>query len=74
MPDSLERKLAVILHADVVGSTRLVQRSEALAHQGIVAVFKGFAAIIKAHGGSIQVDSVPDRGTTFCIRLPLTNN
>ena len=30
--------------------------------------------IIKAHGGSIQVDSVPDRGTTFCIRLPLTNN
>ncbi len=30
--------------------------------------------IIKAHGGSIQVNSVPDRGTTFCIRLLLTNN
>jgi TolB-like protein len=54
LPDSLERKLAVILHADVVGSTRLVQRSEALAHQGIVAVFKGFAAIIKAHGGVVH--------------------
>ena len=28
-----ERKLAVIMHADVVGSTALMQRAETLAHQ-----------------------------------------
>ena len=31
MPDSSDRKLAVILHADIAGSTQLVQRDEALA-------------------------------------------
>ena len=31
--DPLNRKLAVILHADVVGSTALVQQNETLAHQ-----------------------------------------
>ena len=30
--DQLSRKLAVILHADVVGSTALVQKNETLAH------------------------------------------
>lgn len=29
-------------------------------------------AIIKNHGGSIQVNSTPDRGTSFTVRLPLT--
>jgi signal transduction histidine kinase len=27
--------------------------------------------IVRQHGGTIQVESVPDRGTTFTIRLPL---
>jgi signal transduction histidine kinase len=30
------------------------------------------AKIIQAHGGSIEVDSQPDQGTTFEIRLPLS--
>ena len=33
MADSPSRKLTVILHADVVGSTALVQEDEALAHE-----------------------------------------
>jgi len=28
-------------------------------------------AVAEAHGGSIGVDSVPDRGTTFTIDIPL---
>jgi TolB-like protein len=47
----LPRKLAVILHADVVDSTRLVQRNERLAHERIQATFQRFAETIKAYGG-----------------------
>ena len=45
------RKLAVLLHADVVGSTALVQANESLAHQRIQACFKNFAGIIESYGG-----------------------
>lgn len=44
--DRLSRELAVILHADVVGSTRLVQKDEVLAHQRIQTVFKSFSKTI----------------------------
>jgi hypothetical protein len=40
--DQLSRKLTVILHADVVGSTSLVQRNETLAHERIQSVFRQF--------------------------------
>ena len=40
------RKLAVILHTDVVGSTALVQQDEALAHQRIRDVFNHFSSTI----------------------------
>ena len=49
--DHLTRKLAVILHADVVGSTLLVQQNETLAHERIQAVFHHFSETIKTYGG-----------------------
>jgi len=39
------------VHADVVGSTALVQRDETLAHERIQAAFRRFAEIIGSHGG-----------------------
>jgi adenylate cyclase len=49
--DHLSRKLAVILHADVVGSTSLVQQNETLAHERIQAAFHHFSKTIKTYGG-----------------------
>jgi adenylate cyclase len=46
------RKLAVILHADVVGSTNLVQRDETLAHTRIQDVFHRFSETIELYGGA----------------------
>jgi len=47
----LSRKLAVILHADVVGSTLLVQKNEVLAHERIQAAFHQFSETINSYGG-----------------------
>jgi len=49
--DHLSRKLAVILHADVVGSTLLVQRNETLAHTRIQTTFQRFSETIRDYGG-----------------------
>jgi len=49
--DQLTRKLAVILHADVVGSTYLVQQNETLAHERIQSAFNRFSETIIAYGG-----------------------
>jgi adenylate cyclase len=49
--DQLSRKLAVILHADVVGSTALVQQNEALAHERIKGAFDRFSEVISSYGG-----------------------
>jgi len=49
--DRLSRKLAVILHADVVGSTSLVQKNEALAHERIQATFHNFSEAINSYSG-----------------------
>ena len=51
MTEDTTRKLAVLLHADVVDSTRLVQLDETLAHHRIQDVFKRLAKIIENHGG-----------------------
>ena len=48
------RKLAVILHADVMGSTALVQRNETIAHERIRNAFERFSDIIRAYGGIPQ--------------------
>ncbi len=50
----LTRKLAVILHADVVGSTSLVQKNEALAHERIQSVFHDFSETIHSYGGNTR--------------------
>ena len=49
--DRLSRKLAVIVHADVVGSTILVQKNESLAHTRIQDTFRRFSLTIAAYGG-----------------------
>jgi class 3 adenylate cyclase len=45
------RKLVVILHADVVGSTALVQRDEALAHERIQDALHRFSGTIESYNG-----------------------
>ena len=52
--DRLSRKLAVLLHADVVGSTTLVQKNETLAHQRIQSLFKSFTKTIDAYCGTTR--------------------
>ena len=47
----LSQKLAVILHADVVGSTVLVQRDERLAHLRITDAFKRLSETVASYGG-----------------------
>ncbi len=51
MAERPSRKLAVLLHADVVSSTALVQLDESLAHERIRDAFQRFADIIVTHGG-----------------------
>ena len=52
MAEHPTRQLAVILHADVVGSTALVQRDETLAHTRIQDVFHRFSETIDLYGGA----------------------
>jgi len=47
-------KLAVILHADVAGSTLLVQQDEQVAHQRIRDSFQRFAKIISSYHGRVR--------------------
>lgn len=49
--DHLSRRLAVILHADVVGSTVLVQKNEVIAHERIRDTFERFSRVIANFGG-----------------------
>lgn len=51
MEERSPRKLAVILHADVVGSTTLVQKNESLAHARIRDTFHRFSGTIEAYNG-----------------------
>lgn len=48
------RVLAVLLHADVAGSTALVQREETLAHARITEAFRRLASTIKDYGGTVH--------------------
>jgi len=48
------RKLAVLLHADVIGSTALVQLNETVAHARIQDAFQRFSQTITQHHGTTQ--------------------
>ena len=50
----ISRKLAVIVHADVAGSTALVQRDETLAHKRINEAFRRFSSIIQEYNGTVH--------------------
>ena len=50
-PMATRSKLAVILHADVVGSTVLVQQDEHAAHDRFQEAFRKLASAIAAYGG-----------------------
>jgi adenylate cyclase len=52
--DRLSGKLAVILHADVAGSTQLVQQDEQLAHERIQDAFRRFGDTIGKYHGRVQ--------------------
>ena len=52
--DRLSGKLAVILHADIAGSTALVQQDEQLAHERIQDAFRRFGETIEKYQGRIQ--------------------
>ena len=52
MEEGPSRKLAVILHADVVGSTDLGHQNETLAHQRINDTFVRFSKTIESYGGT----------------------
>ena len=54
MTEEPTRKLAVLLHADVIDSTLLVQLDETLAHARIRDVFKRFSVTITEHNGTTQ--------------------
>ncbi len=51
MDESQTRKLAVIVHADNVGSTELVQRNETIAHSRITDTFRRFSLTIASFAG-----------------------
>ena len=50
----LSGKLAVILHADIVGSTSLVQQDEHKAHQRIQDSFQRFGKTISSYHGQVR--------------------
>jgi adenylate cyclase len=49
-----QHRLAVILHADVVGSTALVRKDEQVAHDRIQAAFQGFSNAVRTYGGAVN--------------------
>lgn len=52
MQDHVPRKLAVILHADIVSSTTLVLKNESLAHERIRDAFRRLSNTTNAYGGT----------------------
>jgi len=54
--DRLSGKLAVILHADIAGSTKLVQQDKQMAHERIQNTFRRFSdTIVKYQGHVVEL-------------------
>jgi len=51
VPEGPRRKLAAILHADIAGSTALVQKNESVAHHRFQDVFRRFSHTIELYDG-----------------------
>ena len=69
--DRLSGKLAVILRADVAGSTELVQQDEQLDHELIQVTFHRFSDIItKYHGHVLELrdDALMRKGVIYMVR------
>jgi class 3 adenylate cyclase len=49
-----QRQLAVILHADIEGSTALVRHDETLTHARITDAFNRFSQTIERYGGRVH--------------------
>jgi adenylate cyclase len=52
--EQITGKLAVLVHADIVGSTVMVQRDERRAHERITNAFQRFSETIQAYGGQVH--------------------
>ena len=52
MVDHTQRKLTVLLHADVVSSTSMVQLDESLAHERFKITFQRLSGIVQSVGGT----------------------
>ena len=63
------RKLAVLLHADVVSSTALVQLDETLAHQRMQETFSRLSEVIAQHGGTAH----EIRGDALVAEFPMAS-
>ena len=69
--DRLSGKLAVILHADVAGSTALVQQDKQLAHERIKDTFLRFSATIEKYQGHVVELRSATRGQALQFTLLL---
>lgn len=54
MTENSSRRLAVILHADIVGSTALVQKNESVAHQRFRDTFQRLSEAVASYGGTTR--------------------
>ena len=64
------RKLAVILHADVAGSTQLVRQDESLAPQRVQKTFQDLGSVVRKHNGRV----IESRGGALLAELDLASD
>lgn len=64
------RKLAVILHADIADSTKLVTAHEGIAHTRIQETFDQLSALVESHAGTTH----EIRGDALVAEFDLVSN